>query len=99
MHEKPEGRPVIVSAHIDEKDRTVNKSLRRLLAGLALTAAAATGTLTAATTASADPAPTDTTWGTPAPTDTPADTTWGVAPTGQDNGAGITVTPLDTTWG
>lgn len=64
----------------------MNKPLKRLLAGLALATAAATGTLTTSNLT----APPDTAWGAPA-------TTPDIAPA--DEVIGTIVTPLDTAWG
>ncbi|MFD7995463.1 hypothetical protein [Streptomyces mexicanus] len=75
--------------------------LRRLIAGITITAAAATGTLVAATTASAD-----TGWGIVSPgtsttgttgTSGTNDTGWGTPPT--TGTGGTTVQPYDTGWG
>ncbi|AKZ60741.1 exported protein of unknown function (plasmid) [Streptomyces ambofaciens ATCC 23877] len=75
----------------------MKQPLRRLLAGLSLTAATLGGTLAATGTAAAT-APPDTAWGAPAPTtgdDGTDDTAWGTPPTT----GGPSVTPLDTAWG
>jgi hypothetical protein len=77
----------------------VKKRIRRLIAGLTLTAAAATGLALTTDLPTLHPA-SDTTWGAP---DSPNDTRWDTAPTETeveppaDNGPAIT--PLDTTWG
>lgn len=79
----------------------MKKPLRRLLAGLTIATAAATGSLTATGTATAAPTG-DTAWGAPDPGhDTTNDTAWGTPPTDDDNavGGGATVTPFDTAWG
>lgn len=72
--------------------------LRRILAGLTLATAAATGTLTAA-----GPATADTGWGVtaptpPAPADDTNDTGWGTPPT-TDPTSDPTARPYDTGWG
>jgi hypothetical protein len=68
------------------------KHLRSIAAGLAIAAAAVTGT----TLATHNAAPrTDTTWSAP---DTTADTTWGSEPVNLPVDL-PTITPLDTTWG
>jgi hypothetical protein len=75
----------------------MSKHLRRIIAGLTLTAVAATGyALTDNLTAAAPP---DTTWGAG---DTALDTTWGTPPNVDadvDGTVSVVVTPLDTTWG
>lgn len=68
-------------------------TVRRLLAGLALTAA----TLTTAAVADTTAPPPDTAWGAPAPED---DTAWGTPPTDDSGDDGDSaVTTLDTAWG
>ena len=64
--------------------------IRRIVAGLTLATALATGALLTNTPVAT---PADTTWGAPSP----EDTTWGARP--PSTGGGTTVTPLDTTWG
>lgn len=72
----------------------MTERIRKLLAGLTLVTAAATGTLL---TTGLPAVPPDTTWGAPATQD---DTTWGTTPqVGQDATSGSVATPLDTTWG
>ena len=85
-----------------ERDPAVTQPLRRLLAGLSLTAVTLTGSLALAGTAAATTPP-DTAWGTPVPTDgdnAADDTAWGTPPTtGGDGADGPSVTPFDTAWG
>ena len=82
----------------------MKRPLQRVLAGLALATAAATGTLVATTDATAAPVG-DTAWGAPATTN---DTAWGTPPTdggdATDPGSAgdvvsTLVTPFDTAWG
>lgn len=72
----------------------MNRRLRHALAGLALTTAAVTGTLTLHHYQPSG----DTAWGAPATTN---DTAWGTPPTTGDNpdGDGTVLDPLDTAWG
>jgi hypothetical protein len=73
----------------------VRKSIRRFIAGLTLTAAAATGL--ALTTDLPIPLPAgDTTWGAP---DTTDDSRWDTPTPDTGNDVDPVLTPLDTTWG
>ncbi|WP_086562024.1 hypothetical protein [Streptomyces africanus] len=75
----------------------MTKRIRLFVAGLGITAAAATGTILATGLPAVPP---DTTWGSHATAD---DTTWGTTPqdvTGTvEDTTGVTITPQDTTWG
>lgn len=94
LRQNRDDAPLLFSRQLQKEVCAMTKRIRRLLAGLTLAIAAATGTIAATGLPAAPP---DTTWGSHATTD---DTTWGVtAEADQDAVAGTVVTPLDTTWG